>query len=384
MAMPERTPGKWLVMLGHVVPVLAVVIAMGPVTAAFAPVPARAATSAEHAPRNDALDRVSCTRAFWCMATGTFIGSAGRHRAFAEQWKGGMWRRLPSPPGRAPAALSCATRTFCLANGGPTQAEIWNGRSWHTIKGPGVPMRGLSCGSSTTCMFIASAKDGTRVVESWNGRRWHLWDQATNLCAGHPPGACGLSQVSCGNGKNCIAVGTATLDQEPLVVSSALFWNGTTWGGPPPPRNGNPAQMNAVGCAASFCLAAGGAFSELANGSLALAATWNASTMTWTDISPDLGTLCAGFNDCAWTSLMTCGSATNCLAFYKTFLAWNGSTWTSAPPVKAGSGMALSQVSCGGASCMAVGHVVVSGGRRSIAELWNGTTWRVLSPPRPT
>jgi hypothetical protein len=233
-------------------------------------------------------------------------------------------------------------------------------------------------------MFIASAKDGTRVVESWNGRRWHLWDQATNLCAGHPPGACGLSQVSCGNGKNCIAVGTATLDQEPLVVSSALFWNGTTWGGPPPPRNGNPAQMNAVGCAASFCLAAGGAFSELANGSLALAATWNASTMTWTDISPDLGTLCAGFNDCAWTSLMTCGSATNCLAFYKTFLAWNGSTWTSAPPVKAGSGMALSQVSCGGASCMAVGHVVVSGGRRSIAELWNGTTWRVLSPPRPT
>lgn len=363
----------------------AALIAIGPATSAFAAVSAHAATASQAAPRNDKLAFVSCTRVFWCLATGTFVTSSGRHRAFAEQWKGGTWHRVPNPPGRAPAALSCATRTFCLANGGPTRAEIWNGKSWRAIKGPGVPMRSLSCGSSTTCMFIASARDGTPVVESWNGTRWHLWDQATNLCAGFPPGDCGLSQVSCGSATNCVAVGTETLDQEPLVVSASKFWNGKAWSSPSPPSKGNPAQANAVGCEAGFCMAAGGAYSEIANGSVAMAATWDATTTTWKDVSPDLGTVCAQtLSDCSWTSLMTCGSPANCLAFYKSYLAWNGSTWKPTTPASAGTGTVLSNVSCGGISCMAVGKVAVSGGQRAIAEIWNGTSWRVLNPPRPT
>jgi len=238
----------------------------------------------------------------------------------------------------------------------------------------------ITCGSRTICAFMTAGSE-SNVVESWNGTRWHVWSQATDVCAGHPPGPCGLFQVSCGSGSNCVAVGTQTLDQQPTIVSASAVWNGKFWDlGPEPPSDGNPAEMNAVGCVASFCLAAGGAFSEIAGGGIAMAATYDASTQKWTDVSPDLGVICSGFQDCPWTSLMTCGNPTNCLSFYKTFLAWNGSTWSKAPPAKAGTGMVLSNVSCGGASCMAVGHLPVTGGRRALAELWNGKTWKVLNP----
>jgi hypothetical protein len=40
---------------------------------------------------------------------------------------------------------------------------------------------------------------------------------------------------------------------------------------------------------------------------------------------------------------MTCGSPANRMSFCDSFLARNGSTWTSAPPAKAGGGMLLSQ-----------------------------------------
>jgi hypothetical protein len=134
MAMPGRRPASFracLVLGASVlaVPVLAAVVTAVPATSAAAAHAASSSgaassvTSAARAARNDALALISCTRAFWCMATGTFISSSGKHRAFAEQWKGGMWRRLPNPPGKAPAALSCATRSFCMANGGPTRSR---------------------------------------------------------------------------------------------------------------------------------------------------------------------------------------------------------------------------------------------------------------------
>jgi hypothetical protein len=34
------------------------------------------------------------------------------------------------------------------------------------------------------------------------------------------------------------------------------------------------------------------------------------------------------------------------------------------------------------AFCMAVGHQVVSGRGSTLAEYWNGTTWKILPTPR--
>jgi len=61
---------------------------------------------------------------------------------------------------------------------------------------------------------------------------------------------------------------------------------------------------------------------------------------------------------------------------------WNGTTWKSAQAISAGRGSALQDVSCGGSDCLAVGFRTVAGKRRTLAELWNGSTWTIVKTPK--
>ena len=57
--------------------------------------------------------------------------------------------------------------------------------------------------------------------------------------------------------------------------------------------------MNAVSCAGQFCMAVGSGYADFLQGTIAIAATWNAATSSWTDVSPKLGQICDQKPACA-------------------------------------------------------------------------------------
>jgi hypothetical protein len=268
-----------------------------------------------------------------------------------------------------------------MANGGPTRAETWNGKTWRAIRRPPGGLGGVSCSSRSLCMAIDPHINGG-VAESWNGNKWRIWAQASNVCGGPPGFPCGLASVACGSADNCLAVGTVTVSQEPIQQTAAVAWDGRGWDGAGLPSAGDPAALNAAGCAGNFCMAVGGGYGDAIGGDFAIAGTWDASTRTSTDVSPNLGVICRStLQTCSWANVISCGSATNCVTL-GSWEVWNGASWTHAPAISAGRGSNLGDVSCGDAFCLAVGHRTVAGTQQTLAELWNGKAWQILGTPK--
>ena len=345
------------------------------------------AAAAPKTPRDQAsLAGVACRGSNWCMAVGTYTFKAKVH-ALAQVWNGSKWQLVAKVPGTGLSSVSCVTDSFCFAAGGPTGAEQWNGKSWRTVNlgKPDGGLTGITCGSRTSCMLIFPRLDGPEV-QSWSGgTKWHVWAKATNVCFGPSGAPCGLAQVSCGSSTNCVAVGTTQYQSSSDQKPSSVVWNGKNWAFSQPPGVGDPAAMNAVSCTGQFCLAVGGANADSLQGTIAIAATWNAATRTWTDVSPDLGQICRQVAACVWANLLSCGNPTNCMALGKAGgQAWNGQDWEAAPIVPEGRASALESVSCGVNFCMAVGRMSVSNVRQSLTESWNGIGWTVQNPVAPS
>jgi hypothetical protein len=131
-------------------------------------------------------------------------------------------------------------------------------------------------------------------------------------------------------------------------------------------------------------MALGGYFSEVQNGGVGDAAELNVGTGSWQDVPPNLGVLCTGFTYCFWDNAVSCGGPASCMASAgRAIMAWNGTTWRPASPVSAGRNSGLRDYSCAGKGCMAAGFRTISGVRKPLAELWNGTSWRILAVPAP-
>jgi hypothetical protein len=272
------------------------------------------------------------------------------------------------------------------------QTEVWDGRTWQAAANPKYAATAPSCGSRSLCMLINGhgvAGSGS-VPESWNGRTWRTWWRQTKRCYGNGS-PCGLYDVSCGTATDCLAVGTnwmSTSDQD----ATAVRWDRTKWVRMafflPISIWGHSGVLNQVSCAGTFCMTTGTAEVDCGGGypvcgTLAAAMTWNGRTGSWTDVSPKSAFTCTSAT-CAWTRAISCGSPANCMTFtYQNGnLAWNGTSWNAAPFAPAGRGAALTGLSCHQAFCMAVGHQVVRGRYVTLAEYWNGTTWKILTTPR--
>jgi hypothetical protein len=341
-------------------------------------VPAAAATAAPFAGQaNLAAD--SCRSASWCMAVGGYTTTDHVRHSLAMIYNGTSWRSLKNPPGKGLTEVSCSSTTFCMAAGGPTGAERWNGTGWRTMPSPKGGLPSLTCASRTFCVRIHGD-----VPSMWNGTSWR---DAKNIdfCSGSAPGPCGLASVSCGSTKNCVAVGTFTVSQEPIQNAVADTWNGTKWSFDEElPAPGNPADMNTISCAGTFCMTAGVASNDNARASVAAGDTYDAISQTWADVSPNLGGICAEFGTCAWAGVIACGSATSCVTLpgMRPIQFWNGTIWQQEKAVSAGQGSALDDVSCGGIDCLAVGFRTSHGLKRTLAELWNGSAWRIVSTPK--
>jgi len=287
---------------------------------------------------DNSLSSVSCTSASFCEAVGSHTDSAGNSASLAEIWNGTSWalqstprqKNQFGPPSDALLAVSCVSATFCEAVGtGAAGGEAlqWNGTSWAMQQLPqvgGVQPMSLSCAKKAFCMAV----DGFGRVALWNGSSWSA-GPTVPLFAQQGSAAEG---VSCVSASFCEAVGGGQSGE------NAAVWNGSTWSSQ---ATGGPvsATLNAVSCAAaSACEAVGAVFGQPDQ---SLAEIWDGS-------------------------------------------AWTVQTTPNPPVSNGGQGSILDSVSCTSAgSCTAVGYSQFSNVApfRTLAEVWNGTTWSMQLPP---
>ncbi|MGO9911105.1 MAG: hypothetical protein ACLPQS_08090 [Acidimicrobiales bacterium] len=305
---------------------------------------------------------------------------------------------LASVQSRVLEGVSCTSWRACTAvgdyargaDGGPvsTLAEHWNGKNW-TVVPSSEPsgsldsqLYGVSCVSAKECTAVGYSGDGT-LAEVWNGEKWT--DQGTPSTKA--PGSASLYAASCTSAKACIAVGSswpgawAQFGSHRALVES---WNGKSWKIDHTP-DPNHIWLNDVSCdSTSACTAVGGYYRA---GWSSLAERWNGKTWTSETTPTPKGRFLSG---------VSCESATACTAVGggpNGTLAevWNGKNWAVQPTPEPGGApnyfVDLDQVSCTSTTeCTAVGGYSKSKDGAdgiTLAEVWNGSTWRVVPTPNP-
>ena len=347
------------------------------------------------------LTSVSCTSARSCVAVGAAAVSQARMLPVAEIWNGHRWlgQRVPGPAGttrlaRQLTGVSCSGPSRCVAVGHTTTAtgdvsfaDSWNGTRWRLLPlsyptgsteltgvscrasmcvltgfyltggqllpltfeldgtaqrrlTPAIPrgqggatLVGVWCATPSACMTVghyepAQGQGTANLAEEWDGSRWHVLKTASPAGTANGPG---LVAVSCPTTALCLAVGSyydVSRPGRPFAVRE--IWQHDQWrmlhpSGPGPQRF-TPA---AVACqSSSNCMAVGGSASLSAVSGFPGAEQWTGGSFRYLPI----------------------------------------------PHPQAGS---LTAISCtSGRMCLAVGR-----GATAFAELWNGSSWQLLSIP---
>jgi len=340
---------------------------------------------------------VSCPAADSCVAVGTYVRSSGAGVTLAERWNGSRWRiqPVPSPPGAAWSALngvSCVSPSACEAVGitisrsGARRAvaERWNGTRWRIQPAPspgGGYLVGVSCTSPAACTAVGGSTPGPpgkALAERWDGSRWRVQPTPS------PAGSAFLSGVACTSSAACTAVGGSD------AGTLAERWNGTTWSTqatPDPPQGGG--FLDGVACLSSSACSAVGA-SNAGN----LAEQWNGTS--W-QIQPAPNPAGAQFG---FLNTVACASASACTAagayisasgaFHSQAERWDGTSWAIQPTPRLPGGVMslLIGVTCTSATgCLAVGYsnpnLFNNQSPATLAERWDGSTWRVQHTPDP-
>jgi hypothetical protein len=278
----------------------------------------------------------------------------------------------------SPIALSSAGATTLSApaagHGNVLAAKQW---VWSTQDTPNVSgaefnqLMGVSCPSVSDCMAVGSSNSGNRdqvLAEQWRAGAWTMVSPARLYGAG------ALYSVSCPSATYCLAVGGHRPNDHTQERTLVEQWNGTSW-----KIQGAPAfdgVLSSVSCPIyHFCVAVGFGQSVIEM----------RTNSTWT--TPSLP-LPAGATETSLTAV-SCASATACMAVGTYVanatsgtlaLAWNGSSWTlHSTPLPIGAiGSNLLGVSCPSpTTCVAVGTFAKGTGSNGLAEMWNGSNWRV-------
>lgn len=307
---------------------------------------------------------------------------------------------LPSVSQGSLFADACSSPTSCIAVGtfedaSGTQvplAEKWNGTTWSVQSAPSPAgatdseLHAISCSSATSCLAVGFS-GGQALAEGWNGTTWTIQPTPT------PAGGSDLEGVSCSAANDCTAVGAQ--GSRIGTVTLAESWDGTTWtiettvnprGAPAPNYD---SVLGSVSCTSATACTAAGWFTKTVKNDVTLAEVWNGTAWT-VQATPDpagaIVTKLAG---------VSCSSATACIAVGSSFsrasdsdvtLAerWNGTTWKlqSTPNPAGAVASSLASVSCSSAgACTAVGSFEGSSDLFSLAEAWNGTAWALETTP---
>ncbi len=339
---------------------------------------------------------VSCPTASFCAAVGGYTENF-TETGLAETWNGQVWtsQPLPVPADSAGATLtgvSCTSSGFCEAVGSyldnstgttVTLAVTWNGTSWSLQQTPNPAgaffeqLNTVSCASARFCESWGSGNGGSpgpTVAEQWNGSSWQL--QAV-------PSDATVNSVSCASAEFCEAVGTG----------SAYGWSGSHWSAQTIPGSAGSGSLGGVSCASPRSCEAVGQYNN--NGPVVgVAAAFKGSSWSSQSTPNPTGATFTNLN------AISCVSASSCEAggdFQVVVTAndpkalaeaWNGSAWALQHAVAPGGATynALRSVSCVSATfCVAVGsHFNSAGNEANLAEIWNGTTWKIQSVPNLT
>ncbi|MGD0395211.1 MAG: hypothetical protein ABSC41_21525, partial [Acidimicrobiales bacterium] len=284
-----------------------------------------------------------------------------------------------------------------------TLAEVWNGTRWTVQTTPNPKdaidsyLDAVSCSSATACTAVGQYESSSyaevTLAEVWNGTSWTV--QTTPNPSGAFYGT-ELYGVSCSSPVACTAVGTYEY-RSGVSETLAEVWNGTSWTiqTTANPKGDTGTSLHGVSCrSATACTAVGGNSSVTSE---ALAEVWNGTSWrVQTTPNPEGGTD-------SYLDAVSCSSAAACTAVgtydnrsgAEVTLAerWNGTSWrvqTTPNPSRAAMDLPpdteLDGVSCSLATaCTAVGTFFNrSRTQVTLAERWNGTSWAVQTTPNPS
>src|SRR5215472_10279576 len=360
------------------------------------------------------LGTVACAAASTCIAAGTYLDSSGAFQTLAERWNGTTWAVQPMPPlaGGVMGQLygvACTSATGCLAvglsspnlfnNQSPaTLAERWNGSTWSIQRMSSPPgaaagnLNAASCVSTSACIAVGNTSNsrGTSLTtaQRWNGHTWSIQPTPSPADGGN------LIGVSCPSRPSCLAVGGhGNPFNEVPPGTLAEEWNGSRWHIQPTPNPpGGGWFLTSVSCTSpSACTAVGRLPLTPRTPTATLAEQWNGHrwSIQPTPNPPGYGA--------TFLNGVSCTSRSSCMAVGGEFdpfpgggnlgtLAerWNGRTWRIVPtfkPAPTPANAALYGVACTSASaCTAVGNQTLA---KTLAERWNGRTWQVQATPNP-
>lgn len=310
--------------------------------------------------------RRSRTAVLLAMACAACVSGVFVTGASAAEW------RLQSTPKPTEAStfmeISCPNE--CIAVGAPNIR--YNGVGWSLLPATANPLREVSCVSGSWCMAL------TGGPESFHLTALETWVSTGNLAL--PPTATSVApqRVSCVSTTFCIAVGHYDIGISE-THTLAESWNGTGWTVlSTPTGEGQSNYLNGVSCTSSTsCTAIG------TNAGKAVALRWNGSE--W----KSLGTPNAASNT---SGDISCIAANVCVAELGASAKaerWDGTSWTAytVPTPTGGSAPSLHGVSCYAkletekTECFAVGSYTKETKTLSLAELYKGGSWSVVSTP---
>ena len=358
------------------------------------------------------LAGVSCSSTTECTAAGFSVDDAGETVTLVEQSNGTAWKIITTPNAAGSfssqlATVSCSAPTTCVAAGYSVDsagndvalAQKWTGGSWTITPTPGpsgasfVELDGLSCHSKTDCTAVGQAAGSggvtTTLAEGWNGSSWKV--QSTPNPGGATNGA--FEAVSCTSPTSCAAVGYF-VNGSGVFVTLAEARSGTSWKiePTPDPTGASESLLTNVSCATAGACMAGGYSTNSAGVSTALAESWNGTSWKIQPTAHPLGASDTFFNGISCTSPTACtavGFSINTAGVDSSLAeSWNGTTWKIQPSPNPPSSPSteLNGISCISANaCTAAGFSVngQTGVAMTLAEVWNGISWSAATTPNP-
>jgi hypothetical protein len=351
------------------------------------------------------LTRVSCTAVHRCIAVGDFFNKEAIETLVTEQWNGTKWTVLSTPVSAANDSsglsdVSCTFSTSCVAvgfyhdpvDGNRALAEVWALR-WQ-LQPPPAPSAAIASGLQTIscpvvnfCAAVGGDEESGSVfnafVDFWHGKSWTLGTvpNASNVV---------LNSVSCNSKTVCTAVGDVATGGGGLDTATlALRWDGTNWTvqTTPNPSGTSRSFLINVSCPTLKACIAVGRFINGSGDQVPFAEHWNGTTWTIKNTPVPAGAQIPQLNN------ISCVSSTACEATGSDDTGtwaerWNGTSWSvqTTPTPSGGRNPFLNGISCLAANnCLAVGDFVNSANKQGpLAETWDGTSWTVHNPGRPT
>lgn len=200
-----------------------------------------------------------------------------------------------------------------------------------------------------------------------------------------------IGDVWCTTTTACVAVG-ASDNESGSSSAHAKTWNGSAWVTQeiPVPSGGSTSELSSVNCVAAC--AAVGSFETEDGTTTAYITRWNGTSWAQESAPVPAGATSTKLEE------LSCTSSTACFAVgsyvdeneVKKSLAmhWNGSLWSlKSVPIPSGAGLSeLAGIACTTATdCVAVGSFVNSSEvTKTLAVVWNGSSWSIVSTPEPS